>query len=184
MTPGASSLRQPQHPDELLNYRLRRLYALSGAPVLRLLEGGYGIARREWRLISMLAANGASSPSTLAEQAQLDRPRTSRALSRLCRKGLVARVVQPGDRRRAQVALTPAGQAMVAELFPQVAALNRAVVAALDDAAVQALDAALTALTAQAERINAEQIQHLGADRRAGSARQPVMWDGGDFRAG
>jgi DNA-binding MarR family transcriptional regulator len=169
--PAEHSLRHPQHPDELLNYRLRRLYALSGAPILRLLEGGYGISRREWRLISLLAANCAASPSMLAEQAQLDRPRTSRALSALCSKGLVARVVQAGDRRRARVALTAAGQAMAAELFPQVAALNRAVVAALDDAAVQALDDALTAMTAQAERVNAEQVQHLHADRWAGGRR-------------
>jgi hypothetical protein len=53
------SLRQPRQLDELLNYRLLRLFAVSGAPVVRLLEGRYGISRREWRLIALLAARGA-----------------------------------------------------------------------------------------------------------------------------
>ena len=40
------SLRVPASLDELLNYRLLRLYAASGAPVIRLLEGRYGRARQ------------------------------------------------------------------------------------------------------------------------------------------
>ena len=82
------SLRQPAHLDDLLNYRVLRLHALGGAPVIRLLEGRYGIARREWRLIALLAARGPLSPSALAEAAQLDRPRTSRAAGVLLGKGL------------------------------------------------------------------------------------------------
>ena len=50
-------LRDPQTLDDLLNYRLLRLYAQSGAPVIRLLEGRYGISRREWRLLALLAAH-------------------------------------------------------------------------------------------------------------------------------
>lgn len=51
--------REPTQLDELLNCRLLRLSAASGTPVLRLLEGRYGIARREWRLLALLAARGA-----------------------------------------------------------------------------------------------------------------------------
>ncbi|MBT9487340.1 MAG: MarR family transcriptional regulator [Rubrivivax sp.] len=167
-----TTLTQPRTLDDLLNYRLLKLYALSGAPVIRLLEGSYGIARREWRLIALLASRGPLSPSALAEEAQLDRPRTSRAIGTLSAKGLLARVPQPGDHRRAQVALTDAGQALVAEVFPQVAAINSAVVAALDPAAVQALDRALTTLTTQARRLNQELVQDVRANRRAGGSRR------------
>ena len=37
------SLRQPIPLDELLNYRLQRQQAATSAPVIRLLEGRYGI---------------------------------------------------------------------------------------------------------------------------------------------
>ena len=40
------SLREPRTLDELLNYRLLRLYAASTAPVTRLMEGRWGISRR------------------------------------------------------------------------------------------------------------------------------------------
>jgi DNA-binding MarR family transcriptional regulator len=165
-------LRHPTRLEELLNFRLLRLHAASGAPVVRLLEGRYGIARREWRLLALLARDGAMSPSALAEHAQLDRPRTSRALGSLVAKGLVGRVAEPGDRRRARVALTPAGHRLFEEVFPQVASINTRMLEALDDAAVAALDDALSRLTAQARRLNAELAQDVRADRRAGGSRR------------
>jgi DNA-binding MarR family transcriptional regulator len=166
------SLRCPQTLDDLLNYRLLKLHALSGAPVIRLLEGRYGIARREWRLIGLLAARGALSPSALASEAQLDRPCTSRAIGGLVAKGLLAREPLPGDARRARVALTDAGQRLHDEVFPQVAALNQAVLDGVDDAAVRQLDALLRALTARAREINGERMRDVRADRRAGGTRR------------
>jgi len=166
------SLRQPQTLDDLLNFRLLRLFAVAGAPVVRLLEGRYGIARREWRLLAVLGTRGALSPSALADEAQLDRPRTSRAIGTLLKKGLLARGVQRGDARRAQVALTATGHALYAEVFPQVAAINSQLVAVLDDATVATLDAALTTLTAAAVRHNGTLAQDVSADRRAGGTRR------------
>lgn len=163
------SLRQPATLDDLLNYRLMRLFAASGAPVVRLLEGRYGIARREWRL---LAARGALSPSALADEAQLDRPRTSRALGTLITKGLVQREPLPGDHRRAQVKLSGSGRQLVDEVFPQVAAINRQVVAGLDDPTLAALDRALSQLTVAAQRLNHELAQDVRADRRSGGSRR------------
>ncbi|MBP6901534.1 MAG: MarR family transcriptional regulator [Burkholderiaceae bacterium] len=164
-------LRQPGSLTDLLNYRLARLFALGGAPVIRLLEGRYGIARREWRLLATLAVHGALSPSALAEQMQLDRPRTSRALASVLAKGLVARVATPGDARRATIRLTEAGQRLHDRVFPEVAAINARLVEALDDAAVRALDDALTRLTEQAEQLNQTVVQDVRSDRHAGGRR-------------
>jgi DNA-binding MarR family transcriptional regulator len=155
-----------------LNYRLLRLHALSGAPVVRLLEGRYGIARREWRMLGLLASRGSLSPSALADEAQLDRPRTSRALGSLVAKGLVHRQPLPGDHRRAQVALTAAGQVLFETVFPQIAALNADLVATLDADLVDALDRALTQLTAAAHRHNVDRVQDVRADRHAGRRRK------------
>ena len=109
-------LRQPESLTDLLNYRLARLFALGGAPVIRLLEGRYGIARREWRLLATLAVQGALSPSALAQQMQLDRPRTSRTLASVLAKGLVARVATPGDAQQAVVTLHERKRDIAAQL--------------------------------------------------------------------
>lgn len=166
------NLREPRDLDDLLNYRLSRLHAASGAPVIRLLEGRFGIARREWRLLALLAAHGALAPSALAVHLWLDRPRTSRAIGTLVGKGLLVRVVEPGDRRRARVALTPAGRRLHDEVFPLVAAINVRVLEVLDAPTLAALDRALTLLTAQAWRVNGELSQDVRADRRAGGSRR------------
>lgn len=166
------SLRCPTELDELLNYRLLRLQSASGAPVVRLLEGRFGIARREWRMLALLAAGGAMSPSQLADRAHLDRPRTSRALATLAAKRLVERHAQSGDARRARVMLTAEGRALYEQVFPLVAALNASVVAVLDDQATQALDRALLALTERAQAVNAQAVRDVGADRHRGGTRR------------
>ncbi|MDZ5458490.1 MarR family winged helix-turn-helix transcriptional regulator [Azohydromonas lata] len=160
--------RQAERLDEVLNYRLTRLIALSGAPVIRLCEGRYGISRREWRLLAHLAAQGPLSPSDLAEQIALDRARTSRAIGSLAVKGFIQRVALPGDRRRALVALNDKGQALHAELFPQVAELNRRLLQALDDGLLQSLDAMLQRLTEQAGQLNHSFATEVRADRHRG----------------
>lgn len=172
------TLTGPRDLDDLLNYRLMRLFAVSGAPVVRLCEGRYGISRREWRIVALLAAHGAMSPSALADRGDLDRARTSRAIGSLVHKRLVARVPQPGDARRAVVALTDAGRALYEELFPQVAEINRRVLAVLEPPLVAALDEALTRLTAHAAEVNRALVVDVQADRRRGGSRR--RWPGPD----
>lgn len=172
------SLRRPTQLNDLLNYRLQRLFAAGGAPVIRLLEGRYGIARREWRLLALLAARGPLSPSALAEQLHLDRPRTSRAIGTLVAKQLLARQPLPGDARRAEVGLTASGQLLFDEVFPQVAAINAQIVAVLDDTTLAVLDEALARLTVHAQALNASLVQDVGADRHAGGSRRLRRGDG------
>lgn len=168
------SLRHPASLDELLNYRLVQLVGFSGAPVVRLLEGRYRIARREWRLLAALACIGPTSPSALAQQLQLDRPRTSRAIGTLVEKGLVERASKPGDRRRATVQLTTAGVALHEEIFPQVAAFNTQIMEALDEHTAAVLDEALRLLSQRAREINRQTFVDVHAARHIGGARWPL----------
>lgn len=166
------SLADPRTVDDLLNYRLSRLFAASGAMVIRLCEGKYGITRREWRLIALLAAHGAMSPSDLAARAHLERARTSRHITELTARKLIRRVPVPEDGRRAQVDLTPEGRRLYEELFPQSVGFNREVLSVLGAGELQAFEAALAKLTENAERIAAARPVAEKADRRHGGARR------------
>lgn len=165
-------LRQPQSLEDLLNYRLFRLYVASTSPVTRLMEGKWGISRREWRLLAVLAGVGKVSPSALAEQAHLDRPRTSRAISSLVAKGLAQRSVIADDARRATVSLTASGRQLFEEVFPQIARMNSRLLEAVDDELVQALDRALHVLTLRADEIGRSTEPQVRANRRAGGSRR------------
>ena len=172
------SLEKPKRLDELLNYRLARLLALSSAPGIRLFEGGYGVSRREWSLVGMVAVHGPMSPSELAALAHLDRPRVSRVISQLVAKGLLARSDLPNDRRRARVAITPPGLKLYEEVFPQVARINKAVLRALTTDQLAVFDQALHVLTRSAEElvrttpVTVKAARHLGGRRSNQIARQ------------
>ena len=166
------SFAHPATVDDLLNYRLNCLLARSGALVTRICEGRYGITRREWRLICILADHGAMSPSRLAELSHLERPRVSRHLSDLVTKKLIARVIDPDDGRRARVDITARGLALHAEFFPQSVQLNNLVLSTLSPSELAEFDKALTKLTSAAgDLVNSRPLQEK-ANRHQGGRRR------------
>ncbi len=165
------SLEKPKRLDELLNYRLARLLALSSAPGIRLFEGGYGVSRREWSLVGLVALHGPMSPSELAAIAHLDRPRVSRAITELVTQGLLARIELPNDRRRAQIAITEPGWKLYEEVLPQIVRINKAVLAALTPDQLATFDQALHILTQSAEALVRATPVTLKADRHRGGRR-------------
>ncbi len=147
------SLQAPKRLDELLNYRLARLLAKSSAPGIRLFEGRYGVSRREWRLVGLVAVYGAMSPSDLATLAHLDRPCVSRAITELVEKGLLVRAGVPNDGRRAQVDITRKGKKLYEVVLPQVVSINNAVLGILNSDQLTQLDKILDLLTQSAEEV-------------------------------
>lgn len=157
----SGGLTQPQFIGDLLLFRISRLLSVGGAPVIRLCEGAYGISRREWRMLAAMADVGGLMPSQLAQHAQLDRARTSRAITSLVQKKLVQREVQLGDKRKALVHLSDAGRALYAALFPQVLVIHHELLRVLTPAEVALLDGLLDKLQASAD----------GVQKRAGGPR-------------
>ena len=164
----SGGLNQPQSISDLLLFRINRLLSVGGAPVIRLCEGAHGISRREWRLLAAMANGGGLMPSQLAQHAQLDRARTSKAITSLVQKKLVQREVQLGDKRKALVRLSDAGRALYARLFPQVLVIHHELLSVLTPAEVALLDGLLDKLQVSADGAK----EHVGgprADRRRGS---------------
>lgn len=166
---AAPRLASPEVLDDLLLYRLSRLHATAGTVVVRYCEGRFGITRREWRVLAVLAARGPMGSSALAEQAHLDRPRTSKAVTALAGKKLISRSSRAGDARQIQLALTPAGVALHGELFPLVSQINGDVLAALTSEETAQLGDMLERLQQHAN-VMAKQDGLPLADRRHGSS--------------
>lgn len=147
--------RNPVVLDDMFLYHLARLQAAAGSRVVRLCEGRYGITRREWRMLGLLAEAGTLQPSQLADRAQLDRTRTSRTVTALLAKGLVWKESQAGDARRALLRLSDTGRALHAELFPQVQAINRELMDAVPEAELQAMARAFERIRERARAMDA-----------------------------
>lgn len=170
------ALRAPEGLDDLLLYKLSRLLSVGGSMVIRLCEGRFGITRREWRVIACLALQQDLLSSQLADRIQLDRARTSRAVTSLVAKKLVRRQTGAADRRQARLALTDKGRALHRELFPLVSEINRGLLSPLSVQEVQGLDSMLTRLQAQAHRmVDASAPDLPKADRRRGARARLAM---------
>ncbi|HXE22935.1 MAG TPA: MarR family transcriptional regulator [Rhodoferax sp.] len=162
------SLANPASLDGLLLYRMSRVLAVSGSLVVRLCEGQFGITRREWRVLALLAREEGVFSSQLAQRAQLDRARTSRALTTLVAKKLVRRNARPGDRRQISLALTDEGRALYAAIFPLVTGINQQLLSALSRLEIEALDKILIRLQLRAGEM-VERADLPRADRRHGT---------------
>lgn len=123
-----------ERSKDLFLFRLNRLASTAGRPLIRLCEGQFGITRREWRLIVILAQDGPQLSTGLAHRASIEPARASRAITMLVEKGLAARAHRPNDRRFVEVVLTEQGKKVYESLFPNVEALNREILSGLSDA--------------------------------------------------
>jgi DNA-binding MarR family transcriptional regulator len=148
-----SRLRQLETLVDMPLYRFSRLLAEAGSLVTRLCEGRFGITRREWRLLSYLAAHPNLPPSELAKIAGLDKAQSSRGVASLIDKHFVVRVCDPADRRRASLALTERGGRIHEELLPLIRHINRGLLAGLSDAEVDTLDVLLNRLHANSAQL-------------------------------
>lgn len=160
--------------DDLLLYRINRLLGVAGGMVIRLCEGRFGITRREWRIIALLAQGEGLLSSQLAKRAQLDRARTSKAITSLVAKKLLRRATGPADRRQALVTLTDKGRTIYAALFPQVQQLNGELLAVLDAAEILRLDSMLERLQHRADEIAAQAALPKADRGRGARARQAL----------
>lgn len=90
----------------------------------------------EWRALASLYARQSLSMSELADLASIDRSTLTRTVDRLQRSGWMQRVSDAADMRVTRLALTAAGQALFARVWPAVERLNKAAVAGLPEPAL------------------------------------------------
>lgn len=169
MPPDTHSLRSPERIDALLLFRLSKIVSLGGSIITRLCEGGYGITRREWAVLAILVTQDRLLWSEVAQRAELDDARLSRAMSSLVGKGLAHKTSDPN--RHVHLAATERGRDLYAEIYPFAQAIHAQLLEHLDDASVAALDRALSVVHAQAERLARESALPK-ADRRLGRGRR------------
>lgn len=133
---------------EFLPYRFAVLAARMSRRLAAEYGARFGLDIPEWRVIAHLAEAGSVSVREIHLRADLEKPRVSRAVARLVRRGLVAKAPGAADRRLVALALTPEGWRVHAGVVPLARAFEAEVLALLDPAARAGLAAALARLEA------------------------------------
>ncbi|MGN8082928.1 MarR family winged helix-turn-helix transcriptional regulator [Variovorax sp. 22077] len=169
--PDAGALRAPRSLDDLVLYRMVRAVRAGNGMATRLVEGGFGITRREWGMIATLAQEGEMTSSALATHLHLDRVRTSRGLRSLVDKKLVLRRQNAEDRREVHVRLSASGEQLFGGLFPRIAGLNTELLEGVSPADLDAFLRCLQHLEQRGEELLARGVVAEKADRRSGGTR-------------
>jgi len=95
----------------------------------------YGISVAEWRVVAHLSQDAAVSVREIHNRVGMDKPKVSRAATRLEAAGYVKKVVNAHDRRLVELSLTPKGHAMIETLAPIAAEYQAELLEILGDCA-------------------------------------------------
>jgi DNA-binding MarR family transcriptional regulator len=102
-------------------------------------QESYGITLLDWRIISLLAADGPSSAYDIWTLGALDKAAVSRALRGLSDRGLIAiRNDRKSTRRRSTVSLTSAGRQLHDSTFDEIVLRHQRLVGGLTREQIEA----------------------------------------------
>lgn len=121
--------------DEFLPYKLAELSRRVSGGFSRHYRERYGISVAEWRVVAHLSQETAVSVREIHNRVGMDKPKVSRAATRLEASGYVKKVVNEHDRRLVELSLTPKGRDMIDTLAPIAAAYQEELTSALGEGA-------------------------------------------------
>lgn len=113
----------------------------------------FGITIPEWRILAVLSRFQPLSATEVGELSNMDKPRVSRALSRMTRADLVQRRQDPNDQRVAVLRLTDEGTTLYREIAPLALDWERSLLEGMDENERQLLDQLLEKLQQRASEM-------------------------------
>ena len=104
--------------DHFLPYRLSVLSNRLSTAIARIYAERLDLGITEWRVMAVLGLHPGLSAGEVAQRTAMDKVAVSRAVARLMEAGRLRREVDPADRRRSVLYLSPAGRGIYAEVAP------------------------------------------------------------------
>ncbi|MFC3229897.1 MarR family winged helix-turn-helix transcriptional regulator [Marinibaculum pumilum] len=117
-----------------LTYRLGYLVNYYREPLMRDIEGRFGLIRPEWTVLLCLSAQQGLTASDICDMTGHLRAAVSRGVGLLEKKGLIERVGDESDGRRLRLFLTGRGREVFARIEPLLQAREDALLARLSAA--------------------------------------------------
>ena len=108
----------------------------------------YGLTRTQWRVMANLGRFGAMTARDICRISHVEKTKVSRAVAGLEAEGLLTRSTSPDDRRAENLALTPKGRAVYAEIGQQAHQFDAALRSRLGPEVAARIDAILREIIA------------------------------------
>ena len=114
-----------------LPYRLSIVSNAVSDAVASTYQAMFGLRIPEWRLITIIAEEGASTQHVLTAATRMDKVTVSRAAIALVERGLVERLPNTRDRRSHLLALTSDGQMLYEQIVPMALEMEQRIIGGL-----------------------------------------------------
>ena len=141
--------------DDFLPYRLSVASNMVSEAVATAYRTLFGLRIPEWRLVAVLAEDGAMSQQALCGRTRMDKVTVSRAAIGLVDRGLVAREPNPDDQRSHLLKLSEQGWALYEQIAPKALDLERRIFDGIDPAELERFRAMLERLEAATAALEA-----------------------------
>ncbi|GAB5458662.1 MAG: MarR family transcriptional regulator [Henriciella sp.] len=133
--------------DDFLPYRLSVLSNAVSSTIANIYEREFDLSVWQWRIIAVLGEHDNLTSTEVASRTLMDKPTVSRAATSLIERGVLARTIDTGDRRRAPLALTEEGQAIYAAIRPRALDCERELLDALSAEEIETLHVLLSRMS-------------------------------------
>lgn len=137
--------------QDMTMFRLYQAWSKANPIFTRLCEGRFNITRREWRILATAISHSTLTSAALADAADLDTVRTSRAISTLCEKGWLQRRRARHDARVVLIEASTAGRKLYQQIMPIITELNAQITQDLNEQELRILRAGLDKITLRAQ---------------------------------
>ena len=141
--------------EQFLPYRLSVLANTVSQGIARGYRQRHDISVTEWRIMAVLGRFAGLTASEVTERTAMDKVAISRGVKSLAEKGLLERRIDPGDRRRQRLFITPGkGRRMLDGVIPMAHDYERQLLQPLSAAERATLSDLLAKLQSRAESLD------------------------------
>lgn len=151
-TPSKSTPKKLRLAD-YLPYQLSVAANAVSQLIARAYEDRFGLKIPQWRIVAVLADEGALTPQALCERTVMDKVTVTRAAQALLKRRLVTREAVAGDGRSHRLRLTAAGDALYEEVAPLALEYEAQLLDSIDAACVEQLKEQLRGLQITADAL-------------------------------
>ena len=151
------------HLAGFLPYRLNVVTQAVSQGLAQHYAEAYGISIPEWRVIATLGEFGERTARDIAAHSRMSKVMTSRAVTALLKRRLLARRTNRDDRREAFLRLSEQGHAIYAALAPKALAYEARLMEGLTKKDVAALDRIIAHFLTKADTTHMKQDALSGA---------------------
>ena len=124
--------------EQVLGFYINRVsYLMTEEVEKRFAQAGLNIVAQDFAILVRLKNEGTVTQARIITLMMRDKTTITRRIDGLVKKGLVARVVNPDDRRCMDIQLTAAGMEILENAFPMASSFQQELIQGADEEAVE-----------------------------------------------